>query len=65
LSMYLVLFLILLSVSFFLACFYIKAFPGKYTRTDLFVAYAILIIMSFIGVVGFILFWTELFGVSF
>ena len=53
-------------ICFILPClFYIQAFPGKYTRYDLFIAYFVMILMTFIGILGFILFWTELFGVSF
>lgn len=53
-------------ICFILPClFYIKAFPGKFTRKDIFIAYFVLVLMTFIGIIGFILFWTELFGVSF
>ena len=53
-------------ICFILPCmYYIKAFPGKFTRIDLLIAHIVLVLMTFIGIMGFILFWTELFGVSF
>ena len=53
-------------ICFILPClFYIKAYPGKYTKSDIFIAYFVMVLMTIIGIIGFILFWTELFGVSF
>lgn len=50
-------------ISFTLPClFYIKAFPGKFTRYDLFIAYAVLVIMTIVGLSGFILFWIDIFS---
>lgn len=50
-------------ICFILPCmYYIKAFPGKYTRKDLFIAYFVLVIMTLIGISGFIMFWIELFS---
>ena len=53
-------------ICFILPClFYIKAYPGKNTKSDIFIAYFVMVLMTIIGIIGFILFWTELFGVSF
>ncbi|OMJ86424.1 hypothetical protein SteCoe_12087 [Stentor coeruleus] len=50
-------------ICFILPCmYYIKAFPGKYTRKDLLIAYIVLVIMTLIGISGFIMFWIELFS---
>ena len=43
--------------------FYIRAFPGKIIRYDLFLAFLVIIFISFIGLMGFLLFWTRLFRV--
>ena len=49
-------------ICFILPClYYIRAYPGKYTRYDLFIAWFVMIIMSLIGLSGFILFWIEIF----
>ena len=49
-------------ICFVLPClYYIKAFPGKYTRRDLLLAWFVMIFMSLIGVAGFIMFWLEIF----
>ena len=50
-------------ICFILPClFYIKAFPGKYTRKDLFLAWTVIFLMTSIGLAGFIMFWIELFS---
>ena len=52
-------------ICFTLPClFYIKAFPGKYTRRDLFIAWLVMISMSLIGLAGFIIFWIEKFVIE-
>jgi amino acid permease len=49
-------------ICFILPCmFYIKAFPGEWKRTDILIAYIVLIVMTLVGISGFILFWIELF----
>ncbi|OMJ74585.1 hypothetical protein SteCoe_26442 [Stentor coeruleus] len=49
-------------VCFILPCmYYIKAFPGKFTRYDLLIAYAVLVFMTFIGVSGFVIFLMDSF----
>ena len=53
-------------LSYILPClFYVRAFPGKYTRYDLFIAYFVMISTGLIGFIGFILFWLKLFEISF
>jgi amino acid permease len=52
-------------ICFILPClFYIKAFPGKYTRRDLFIAWFVMILMGVLGLAGFIMFWVEIFVVG-
>mmetsp|Transcript_16842 Transcript_16842/g.16719 ORF Transcript_16842/g.16719 Transcript_16842/m.16719 type:complete len:178 (-) Transcript_16842:26-559(-) len=53
-------------ICFILPCmFYMKAKPGKWTRPDLFICWAVMIIMTLIGIMGFIMFWCGLAGYTF